>query len=376
MPPRIRDITGQISEARLREIIRAELRQEVRRLQEADGSVIADVSQNSDDIDDLQAVEYLTLSTDAITSNERVFTPGDGLEGTDAGAGSTYTLAIDLAATNPGLQFTTGDLAVLVQSPVTVDGSGIGLDETAVDHDNLLNFVANEHIDHTSVTLTAGDGLSGGGDISANRSFALDIASLSEDASPSFGSDWLVIENNAGGTLSKAQIQNMPYAPNGAQFVVTAASVDLTGERVLTAGTNIDIAQAAGPPATVTISVDHELDNGNYSPTSTNHVNITGTPSHFALYIAVGNHAIVGGFSSLEVTASGAARFDIPVPISSGNFAFSSRATGVVTRGRLGTTDLEAHIIAVTSSNTVQVRWTAASGGATVVQWQFIYEIP
>ena len=47
-----------------------------------------------------------------------------------------------------------------------------------VDHDSLLNYVANEHIDHTAVTLTAGDGLSGGGDISANRTFALDLNEL------------------------------------------------------------------------------------------------------------------------------------------------------------------------------------------------------
>jgi len=44
-----------------------------------------------------------------------------------------------------------------------------------VDHDLLLNFVANEHIDHTAVTLTAGDGLVGGGDISVNRTFDVDI---------------------------------------------------------------------------------------------------------------------------------------------------------------------------------------------------------
>jgi len=44
-----------------------------------------------------------------------------------------------------------------------------------VDHDALLNFVANEHIDHTSVTLTAGTGLTGGGDISANRTFDVDV---------------------------------------------------------------------------------------------------------------------------------------------------------------------------------------------------------
>jgi hypothetical protein len=46
--------------------------------------------------------------------------------------------------------------------------------EGTIEHDNLSGFVANEHIDHTAVTLTAGTGLTGGGDISANRTFAVD----------------------------------------------------------------------------------------------------------------------------------------------------------------------------------------------------------
>ena len=55
---------------------------------------------------------------------------------------------------------------------VTLGGSvSIDVDYGAVDHDSLNNFVANEHIDHTSVTFTAGSGLSGGGDISSNRTF-------------------------------------------------------------------------------------------------------------------------------------------------------------------------------------------------------------
>lgn len=42
-----------------------------------------------------------------------------------------------------------------------------------VDHNSLLNFVANKHIDHTAVSITAGTGLSGGGDISASRTLNL-----------------------------------------------------------------------------------------------------------------------------------------------------------------------------------------------------------
>lgn len=38
-----------------------------------------------------------------------------------------------------------------------------------VDHNQLLNYSANKHIDHSAVSITAGTGLSGGGDITASR---------------------------------------------------------------------------------------------------------------------------------------------------------------------------------------------------------------
>jgi hypothetical protein len=62
--------------------------------------------------------------------------------------------------------------------------TGLGLFDASsdVDHDATTNFVANEHIDHSGVTLTAGSGLAGGGDISVSRTFDLDINSLAAAA--------------------------------------------------------------------------------------------------------------------------------------------------------------------------------------------------
>jgi len=51
-------------------------------------------------------------------------------------------------------------------------------DINSIDHDALTNFVANEHIDHTSVSITAGTGLKGGGTIAATRDLAIDSAEL------------------------------------------------------------------------------------------------------------------------------------------------------------------------------------------------------
>lgn len=47
-----------------------------------------------------------------------------------------------------------------------------------LDHDLLTGFIANEHINHTGVSITAGAGLSGGGTIATDRTLAVDIASL------------------------------------------------------------------------------------------------------------------------------------------------------------------------------------------------------
>ena len=50
-------------------------------------------------------------------------------------------------------------------------GEGTVSQSSQIDHDSTTNFVANEHIDHSGVTLTAGTGLTGGGTIETNRTF-------------------------------------------------------------------------------------------------------------------------------------------------------------------------------------------------------------
>lgn len=54
-----------------------------------------------------------------------------------------------------------------------------GVDE--IDHDLLLNFVANEHIDHSTVSISAGTHLTGGGDITASRTLNVDETGIEVD---------------------------------------------------------------------------------------------------------------------------------------------------------------------------------------------------
>jgi hypothetical protein len=51
-----------------------------------------------------------------------------------------------------------------------------------VNHDSLVGFVANEHVNHTAVSIIAGTGLSGGGDISADRTLSTDDSAIDHDS--------------------------------------------------------------------------------------------------------------------------------------------------------------------------------------------------
>ena len=60
-------------------------------------------------------------------------------------------------------------------------GTGIISGSSQVDHDLTTNFVANEHIDHSSISVGSGKGLTGGGTIDTNRSITLDTGSAHFD---------------------------------------------------------------------------------------------------------------------------------------------------------------------------------------------------
>lgn len=53
-----------------------------------------------------------------------------------------------------------------------------------IDHNGLLNYSANRHIDHSTVSISAGSGLTGGGTIAATRTLSLNINGLTEDTAP------------------------------------------------------------------------------------------------------------------------------------------------------------------------------------------------
>ncbi len=66
----------------------------------------------------------------------------------------------------------------VINGTITSTGTTIVSGSSQISHDSTTGYVANRHIDHTAVSITAGDGLSGGGDISATRTVTLDTGSV------------------------------------------------------------------------------------------------------------------------------------------------------------------------------------------------------
>jgi len=88
---------------------------------------------------------------------------------TTTASGQTITVSIPSGTVSSSAQVTYSDITGVPAGIVSSSGQ--------VDHDQTTNFVANEHIDHSAVSITAGSGLSGGGDITSTRTLTLDTSS-------------------------------------------------------------------------------------------------------------------------------------------------------------------------------------------------------
>jgi hypothetical protein len=83
---------------------------------------------------------------------------------------------VDSNITDSGTLITLGSNTV-VTGTLSASGTVLVSASAQIDHNSTTNYVANRHIDHTSVLISAGNGLSGGGDISSTRTLTLDTTS-------------------------------------------------------------------------------------------------------------------------------------------------------------------------------------------------------
>lgn len=157
----------------------------------------------------------------------------------------------------------------LVRVNVGADALVFGA-EGDIDHDGLTNFDANEHVDHTSVSISAGTGLTGGGTIAANRTISLSHLGIQNLVDPNADRimfwddssgyvDWLVPNTGLGiiGTNLNVTADYSVISGNDGNTDVSGAELE-----TLTDGSNADglhVHTATGVP----ISLDDAYNSGN-----------------------------------------------------------------------------------------------------------------
>ena len=226
----------------------------------------------------------------------------------------------------------------------------------ALSHDSFTDYDTNEHIDHTSVTLTAGTGLTGGGDISANRTFAVDEVLQDLDTLGVAASDGQFIVATAVGTFAY-ESGNTARTSLGLGTGDSPTFADLV---IANGGT---VGQAAGPLLTFD-------DTNNYLEISGCKVTIgtAVTPSTHGLSIE-GSGSYVGGLKLVNTAASSTGAGGGIVAYSFDGAAMSSGdRLGYVLFGG-GRNDTETRnscgIAAFASEN-----WVAASAAGSKLQFE------
>lgn len=105
-----------------------------------------------------------------------------------------------------------------------------------ISHNGLANWDANEHIDHSAVSITAGTGLTGGGTIGATRTINLDISGLTNIDITALGQNDSVLVND-GGNMRQMDREDMGIPLVALATAQTFAAADLCTSQILTGTT-------------------------------------------------------------------------------------------------------------------------------------------
>jgi hypothetical protein len=112
-----------------------------------------------------------------------------------------------------------------------------------INHNNLLNYVANEHINHATVSILAGAGLTGGGDLTSSRT--LNLSDLIVAETKGSASEIPVITANSQGRITGWV--NTPISIDTSAITNLTETIQDSVSSLLVAGTGITLNYVDGP---------------------------------------------------------------------------------------------------------------------------------
>ena len=220
-------------------------------------AVVNGVSETTFTID-IGAGQGVTVLDDTIAVNLSTFTSDDLPEGssnkyyTDAQAQASLTFTDagglgSLAKSGGTITYTgpsTNDIRTQFSAGtgISISSGEISSNDSAIDHDSLSGFVSNEHIDHSTVSISAGSGLTGGGDITTSRTLnvvggtGITVNANSIEASATdirgFFSAGTGISITGSGEISNTGVLS---DPDTSDFVTKAGSQEIGGQKTFNA---------------------------------------------------------------------------------------------------------------------------------------------
>jgi len=195
---------------------------------------------------------YTSFSSSVATTNAGQDTK-IGLLETASGSLNTFTSSINTTIKNKldAEGVISGSSQVLngttIHSGSFFNGISVVSGSSQIDHDLTTNFVSNEHIDHSSVSITAGAGLTGGGDITTTRT--LDIGA--GDGITVNAND--VAVNSTVARTNSANTFNGNQTITGSLFITQdlivqgSSSIQTISSSTLNIGTNLITVNALNP---------------------------------------------------------------------------------------------------------------------------------
>jgi hypothetical protein len=184
-------------------------------------------------VDSVGRVTSVTGSAGYVTSSGVTsVATGNGITG-----GTITSTGTLVAVGGVGTVVNTGGLNVLVgNNQLIANSTGVWVDQTKIDHNLLSNYVADQHVAHSTVTLTAGSGLTGGGTIAASRTFDVGAGngiSVAADAVYVNGGSTLTVNTTGAHVNSTLSLTTLTTTGN----VVIGGNLTINGN-VTTIGAN------------------------------------------------------------------------------------------------------------------------------------------
>lgn len=210
-----------------------------------------------------------------------------------------------------------------------VQQSNVTQHEAAVNHDALTNFVADEHVAHGGVTLTAGVGLSGGGSIASNRTFTVDLNELTTETSIASG-DFLSVVDITDSGSGKITFANFESTLNHDSLAGVVADQHIAHSGVtLTAGVGLSGGGTIAASRTFTMDLNELTTEASIAAGDfLSMVDITDSGSGkitFANLESTLNHDSLAGFVTDEHVAHGGVTLTAGVGLSGGGTIASNR---------------------------------------------------